>query len=158
MSSSLPSSSKKQNIYVVAALVFAVYAVVNYLLLGKVQLCVWRSITGYPCPGCGLTHAGLFLLSGNIRESLIWHPFLVPIVGTLAICMIPDGKFRWADCFRKQTWWIILLNVLIAGYFIWRLAVYYPQGMDEGPMYFDPHNYFSRICVIVEKIYREFHG
>ena len=151
--SSLPQNSSKQlNAYLVAAIMVVVYAGVNYICLGKLQLCVWRSAIGFPCPGCGLTHAGLFLLSGNIRESLIWHPFLIPIVGTVAIYCIPDGKWRLADWFRRQMWWVILLNVVVMVHFVWRVIVYYPQGMDEGPMYFDPHNYCSRLFILAEKL------
>ena len=141
MSSQQPNSSKPLNVYLVAAIALVIYAGVNYILLGKLQLCVWRSAAGFPCPGCGLTHAGLFLLSGNIRESLIWHPFLIPIVGTLVIYSIPDGK-----------WWVWLLNIVVFCHFLWRLWEYYPQGMDEGPMYFDPHNYMTRIWELTKII------
>lgn len=70
----------KQNI--VALLMIAVYAVVVQALFHKV--CPWLILTGIPCPGCGLTRAGLLLLSGHFIKAwqmnpaiYLWAPFLV---------------------------------------------------------------------------------
>ncbi len=31
--------------------------------------CLWRVITGLPCPGCGMTHALLALAHGDLRAA-----------------------------------------------------------------------------------------
>ena len=31
--------------------------------------CVWRTITGLPCPGCGMIHAFLSLAHGDLRAA-----------------------------------------------------------------------------------------
>ena len=31
--------------------------------------CVWRAVTGLPCPGCGMTHALLAIARGNLRDA-----------------------------------------------------------------------------------------
>ncbi len=38
------------------------------------SVCPFYSITGLPCPGCGLTRAFVCLGHGQIRQSLHWHP------------------------------------------------------------------------------------
>lgn len=49
--------------------------------------CLFKSILGVPCPGCGLTRAVEAFLHGNLREAFYWHPlfFIAPIVLFLVI-------------------------------------------------------------------------
>ena len=129
----------------IAAFTLLLYAGINYLILGKAQLCIWRAICGFPCPGCGLTHAGIYLLSGNIRESLRWHPLLVPTVLTLGITSIPHGWCKWADRFKNMKTVFIVLLVLSFLLFLGRIIFLYPQSPFAGPMYYDPCNYFEVI-------------
>lgn len=138
----------------VIAFVLLVYCGVNYLILGKIQLCVWRAASGYPCPGCGLTHAGIFLLSGNIRESLAWNPFLIPIVLTWGIASVPSGWSKFADRFKKMKVFFILLIVATCSYFIYRLIVFYPQDPNVGPMFYDPCNYLELLLNLGRKLFR----
>lgn len=137
--------SSKLQLLGFATLQLVIFGGINYLIFDKLQLCVWRSICGYPCPGCGLTHAGLFLLSGNIRESLQWNPFLIPIVLTLMITSIPSGMSRFADRFRSWKIWFALLLSTSSAYFVYRLIRFYPQDPEVGPMFYDPCNYCMRI-------------
>ncbi len=37
-------------------------------------VCPFRTLTGLPCPGCGLTRAFVCLSHGRLTESLHWHP------------------------------------------------------------------------------------
>ena len=61
----------------------SIVAAVNYCLLQCTQLCVFRAVTGLPCPGCGLTHAASSLLRGEVVESLLYHALFVPYVVTI---------------------------------------------------------------------------
>ena len=36
--------------------------------------CAWRSLTGWPCPGCGTTRAVLHLLNGDPAGALAHNP------------------------------------------------------------------------------------
>jgi hypothetical protein len=37
-------------------------------------LCLFRGLTGIPCPGCGLTRAAIALLRGDWAAALLLHP------------------------------------------------------------------------------------
>ena len=36
--------------------------------------CVIKSICGFDCPGCGITHSAIALYEGNMQESFKFHP------------------------------------------------------------------------------------
>jgi hypothetical protein len=46
-------------------------------------LCTIRSVTGYPCPGCGLTRAIVWAAHGEFRASLASHPLGLPLLAWL---------------------------------------------------------------------------
>jgi hypothetical protein len=57
------------------------YLISNLLVLGLLPLaylvphfCIFRSLTGMPCPGCGVTHAIMLALALDVRGSLLANP------------------------------------------------------------------------------------
>lgn len=48
--------------------------------LGSVRLCLFRGLTGIPCPGCGMGHAILLAFQGYWAESLRHHPLGIPVL------------------------------------------------------------------------------
>ncbi len=44
--------------------------------------CIFHSLTGYYCPGCGGTRAAICLLQGKIGASFLYHP-IVPYCAAL---------------------------------------------------------------------------
>jgi hypothetical protein len=58
------------------------------LLLSPVKLCWVASVLRVPCPGCGLSRAGIALLHGDVSRALALHPLsivLVPLCSLLVI-------------------------------------------------------------------------
>jgi len=50
-------------------------------------VCAFRSLTGRPCPLCGLTHAFFALAKGHFAEALHWHA-LSPLAAVLLVGVI----------------------------------------------------------------------
>lgn len=44
------------------------------------SLCVFKMLTGLPCPGCGITKSLIFLYQGDLAKSLSFHVFGLPLV------------------------------------------------------------------------------
>lgn len=42
--------------------------------------CLFKTVTGCDCPGCGIQRSFLELLQGNFTESLKLFPALIPII------------------------------------------------------------------------------
>ena len=39
------------------------------------SLCPFKLLTGFPCPGCGITKSLIFLYKGNFLKSIYYHLF-----------------------------------------------------------------------------------
>jgi hypothetical protein len=67
-----------------AALAFGAALPAEWVLQGP-QLCIFKLISGLPCPGCGLTRAVVFALDGDLSSSFYFHPFGVPFIVALLL-------------------------------------------------------------------------
>ena len=46
----------------------------------KQSLCPFKMLTGFPCPGCGITKSIISFYDGNVLQSLTYHIFGIPLV------------------------------------------------------------------------------
>jgi hypothetical protein len=44
------------------------------------SLCPHKMLTGFPCPGCGITRSIMALYRGDLSGSFAYHAFGVPLV------------------------------------------------------------------------------
>lgn len=49
-------------------------------LESHLQPCVYKENFGFECPGCGLQRSLIELLKGNIWESIVLYPGLIPTI------------------------------------------------------------------------------
>lgn len=56
----------------IALLIIIVYLVLTQLLFHTT--CPMAIVTGFPCPGCGLTRSGIWVLSGHFAEAWNLNP------------------------------------------------------------------------------------
>ncbi len=85
---------------------------------GFYPICLFRSLTGWNCPGCGATRAAYQLLHGHLRRALHDNALFVLMLAVLAI-----WGARWVvQKVRNQpvalnvppgVWWAFLIVVLI---------------------------------------------
>lgn len=88
-------------------------------------VCMFKEVTGLPCPSCGTTRALLLLINGNIRESLLTNPF--GLLLALALVIIPFWivtdilrkresfyrKYVWIERFLTQNRWAAVSAVAV---------------------------------------------
>lgn len=107
------------------ALMIGLLAMFKYHFHG---LCTLRTLTGFPCPACGMTRALVLFLCGHIGESLRMHP-LWPFVVFLGVFSLYrrymlGGKGKKLE-YLYYTYIIILAIALFALYF-YRMYRYFP--------------------------------
>lgn len=69
-----------------AIALLAVMAASVLPLLAVAPSCVWKGLTGIPCPTCGATRALVLLAHGDIAQALIMHPLVaLGVIGSIAL-------------------------------------------------------------------------
>ncbi len=97
----------KYKIFIISAIFL--YTFIIYIMPGS---CVILSLTGFPCPGCGMTRALLAALQLDFRTAFAYHPMFWS-VSLLFLCIIFDGKL-----FRKRYINVLFYAFLFLGYII----------------------------------------
>ncbi len=93
------------------------------LLLGTpgarpMPLCLFKRLTGYPCPTCGFTRGVLSLLQGHPVQGWLYNPLLFSFLGIFGAVVgvrILFGRVlqvRWTHRERIAVWLATLLLVL----------------------------------------------
>jgi hypothetical protein len=75
--------------------------------------CVFRLMTGYRCPGCGMTHAAMALIHGQPKTAFRENPLSLSVVPLLLLY----GAYRAEVYIRTartdfRKWEIVFLGVL----------------------------------------------
>lgn len=87
-------------------------AILMYALVLRVLSvpCVFKWISGFKCPGCGMTRAVLAVMRGEVKAALSFH-WMVWSLPVLYFCFLYDGR-----PFKSKTLNILLYAVVITGF------------------------------------------
>ncbi len=107
---------KKLTPFIAVAAILAVAVVFS-----DVELCVFRRVTGLPCPSCGMTRSYLALFSGDIGRAFFMHP-LFPLIPLIAFLVIYSHYKE-----KNFTKIYIALCVLFIVVYIIRMIVLFPH-------------------------------
>lgn len=124
-------------------------SIVSILVLGNDELCIYKRITGLPCPGCGMTRAFLSFFRGDIGQAFYYHPlfWLVPMI--FGVYVFKDNA-RVRKIFDHDRLWQVLL-VSFIGVYVIRMVVLFPH---VEPMDF---NADALIPKIISYLYASLH-
>ncbi len=130
----MPSSSRR----LVLPLIFVAYLVFAFFLTGSP--CVFRVVTGVPCPGCGLTRAGIAFLHLDFRLAFFYHPMVFLILPGIFYILI-QSLIRKKPIGRSIPLFIVLGVCLYIVYII-RMVFLFP---DLEPMVYDSSSILGRL-------------
>lgn len=92
----------------------------------SVRLCLFRSATGLPCPGCGLTRGFSSLSRGKFAQAWAFNPFAGPLYAvTVAAVFAPLLWTRLPPGWENRPavrWGILLFLLLMLAYGLARMA------------------------------------
>lgn len=116
----------------------AILLITMKLITGN--LCPFVLVTGFPCPGCGMTRAVLHLLHGEFYQAAVMNPFIYGIIGV--------GVYHlYCHYFLRKPWryasfaWGMLFGFMVI-YYIYRMIVWFP---DRAPMQYYYNSILYRI-------------
>ena len=71
-----------------APIILAAAVLLAFALFSDTGICVFRRVTGLPCPSCGMTRSYLALFRGDIKTAFFMHPlfWMVPLIIGLIVC------------------------------------------------------------------------
>ena len=93
------------------------------------SLCPFKMMTGFPCPGCGITKSIIFFYQGDLLKSMEYHILgpLVPIVSFIAILVLITELITQKNYFSSilySTKLAYTLAVLLGVYHAIRLVIF----------------------------------
>jgi hypothetical protein len=96
-------------------------------------VCLFKRITGIPCPSCGSTRSVLSILKGDFVGALLWNPFGVIIMSILILAPLwilydivlrKDSLlqvYNRSEIFLRQKWIAIPLILMVILNWIWNI-------------------------------------
>lgn len=101
------------------------------------SLCPFKLLTGFPCPGCGITKSIIFLYEGDVIKSFYYHlfgPFTVVFsaiaIGVLIIELLTKREYFNSILFNRKI--AYFLGGTLAFYHAVRLVLFiYTYSFDE---------------------------
>ena len=112
----------------------------NHHLDTEQSLCPFKMLTGFPCPGCGITKSLVYFYEGNILKSVSYHilgPFVIVFcIITIAVLIteLKTGKEYFNSMLynKKMAYG---LAFFLATYHIIRLIYFINAHSWEGILY-----------------------
>ena len=104
-------------------------------------------ITGFPCPGCGMTRAVLYLLRGQFQRSWALNPAAVFwVIWALLFAWNRYIKGKKSKILSRAFWGILLF--MLAAYAV-RMKLYFP---NKPPYVYARDNLFAAVLPGYDKI------
>lgn len=131
-----------------AAVAIVLYTVFMNLVFDA--FCPMIILTGFPCPGCGMTRALFYLMTGRVTESVRMHPLGIPIACLcLYFCWNRYVRGRWA---KGMNFLMCVAIAMLVICYVWRMFLFFP---DRAPYVYTPGNVFARILPFYEHLLHE---
>lgn len=93
------------------------------------SICPFKMLTGFPCPGCGITKSLVFLYSGDFIKSIYYHLFgpltflsCIAAIIVLSLELITKKEYFQNILFNKKIAYV--LGSTLAVYHIIRLILF----------------------------------
>jgi hypothetical protein len=100
---------------------FFLLNIINWLELHQVP-CVFKALTHFDCPGCGVQRSFVFLLKGDIAGSWFMYPALIPII-LLFVVLVLHVLFKIRNGANILKYMYISCTGIILVSYIYKLLV-----------------------------------
>lgn len=131
------------------ALVAAMGFVSIVIFTGSGTMCYFKTITGLPCPGCGLTRAFISLYKGSIKDAFMFHPlwFLIPAIA--GVIIFKDFLYLARKAYNSKIFWCSALLIFMVCYSI-RMIILFPY---LEPMTYNKNSLFYLVYKLILSLF-----
>ena len=105
-------------------------------------------LSGYPCPGCGMTRAMFKVLRLDFAGAWEMHPFIY-LIGILFLLFCISRYFLNGKYMKYVKVFMIIIAVGMIVFYIYRMITLFP---DVTPMTYYYGNYFNRLMNLIQKL------
>lgn len=126
---------------------WAIIIIIAYFVCQKLffhSMCPMVWMTGYPCPACGLTRAGICLLHLDFAGAWKMHPFIYAVLGYFFL-FLWNRYILQRNMGKYMKYLLILIFVGMVLFYIWRMLRYFP---GEPPMSY----YYHNLCRLLRSV------
>lgn len=130
---------------------WAMVIIIAYFVVFKrvfYSMCPLVVLTGFPCPGCGLTRAGFAVLSLDFADAWRIHPFIYAFIVFIILFCINRYFFGKQKMPFLRRCMIVTLIVMLV-FYGWRMYRYFP---GEPPMSYYKDNVLQRVIAFAEAL------
>ena len=103
---------------------FFIHLTHNGSIESEQSFCPFKMLTGFPCPGCGITKSLVYIYEGDLLKSITFHLF-GPVVLVLSLYFLIKlslelyyKKLFFANTFNKKKWTYVFVALLIVYHLI----------------------------------------
>ena len=131
-----------------AAVLFFIYMIVVNVIFHA--FCPVVIITGFPCPGCGLTRALGYLVTGRLHQAWEMNPVIF-LIAVIAVYFVVN-RYLLGRKAKGIQGLLILLVVVLCIVFCVRMYLYFP---NRTPCVYSEDNVMARFFPFYQQILHE---
>lgn len=108
---------------------FLLVIVAYILIIRKVfwnEICPVRIITGYPCPGCGMTRAAIYFILLKWKTSLMYNPSIIVWLLLAGYCFVFKYMLGRSIPYIKQL--LFVAAIITCGIYAFRIVTQFGES------------------------------
>lgn len=133
------------------AVIWVITIVITHLVVFQhvlYSMCPSVWMAGLPCPACGMTRAGMLVLTGHFREAAYLQPFIYGIFA-FAVLLVVYRYILLKDSLRWVRWYLTVMGICMILFYIYRMVRFFP---DTYPMNYCEYNLLHYLKVLFRRI------
>lgn len=130
----------------------ALYIFVGFISIvvftGSGTICYFKTITGLPCPGCGLTRAFISLYKGNMLEAFVYHPLWLLVLLVAFVIFFKKHFSISYKLYNSNFFWVLVVLIFILCYTIRMMLLfpfYEPMTYNNNSLFYFIYKYIFNL-------------
>ncbi len=132
MNASRNSKKRFRSNLIAFILIFGIFYAYVFLTNSGTK-CFFKSVTGIPCPSCGMTRSFLHVFHGEWGQAFYDHPLFITIPFIIGAIVLSYFFYEHKTIRRGTNIFLIMMVILFIGVYIYRMFLYFP---DTDPLKF----------------------